>query len=40
VVSFVFTKTSLLWYSFAMVMLWLAGMIWYGRHYKRMVPDD
>jgi hypothetical protein len=40
VVSFVFTKTSLLWYSFAMVMLWLAGMIWYGKHYKRMVPDD
>ena len=40
VVSFVFTKTSLLWYSFAMVMLWLVGMIWYAKHYKRMVPYD
>ena len=39
VVSFVFTKPKLLWYSFGMFILWLAGVIWYGTQYKRMVPD-
>ena len=39
VVSFVFTKANLLWYSFALFTLWLAGIIWYGAEYKRMVPD-
>ena len=39
VVSFVFTKPNLLWYSFGMFILWLMGTIWYGSQYIRMVPD-
>jgi len=39
VVSFVFTKANLLCYSFALFSLWLAGIIWYGTKYERMVPE-
>ena len=39
VVSFAFTKPTLLWYSFGLFIGWLAGIIWYGTQYKRMVPD-
>jgi MFS family permease len=39
VISFVFTKMSLLCYCFGMVILWSAGIIWYGTLYKRMVPN-
>jgi hypothetical protein len=38
-VSFVFTKMSLLFYCFGMVILWLVGAIWFGILYKRMVPN-
>ena len=40
VVSFAFTKTSLMCYCFGMVILWLVGVIWYGAFYKRMVPGE
>ncbi len=40
VVSFAFTKTSLICYCFGMVILWLVGVIWYGALYKRMVPGE
>ena len=39
VISFVFTKMSLLCYCFGMFILWSAGIIWYGTLYKRMVPN-
>jgi MFS family permease len=39
VVSFAFTKTSLICYCFGMVMLWLAGAIWYVVLYERMVTN-
>ena len=38
-VSFVFTKMSLLFYCFGMVILWLVGAIWFGILNKRMVPN-
>jgi hypothetical protein len=38
-ISFVFTKMSLLCYCLGMFILWLAGIIWYGTLYKRMVPN-
>ena len=37
IISFVFTKTSLLLYCFGMIILWLAGVIWYGTQYRKMV---
>jgi MFS family permease len=37
VVSFVFTKTSLLYYCLGMVFLWLAGFVWYIAIFKTMV---
>ena len=40
VVSFVFTKANLLWYSFGLFILWFAGIIWYGTQYKKMVSDS
>ena len=39
-VSFAFTKTSLIWYCFSMMFLWLTSVIWYGLLYQRMVPKD
>ena len=39
VVSFAFTKPTLLWYLLGLFILWSAGIIWYGTQYKRMVPD-
>jgi MFS family permease len=39
VVSFVFTKTSLLYYCFGMIFLWLAGVVWYIILFKEMVPN-
>ena len=40
VVSFVFTKTSLIYFCFALIILWLVGIIWYGMLYKRMALHD
>ena len=39
-VSFAFTKTSLLCYCFGMVIMWLIGVIWYAVLYRRMVPNE
>ncbi len=39
VISFVFTKTSLLCYCFGMATLWLAGVVWYGILYRKMVSN-
>jgi MFS family permease len=39
-VSFAFTKTSLLCYCFGMVIMWLIGVIWYAVLYRRMVPSE
>jgi MFS family permease len=35
-ISFVFTKTSLLLYCFSMVIMWLSGVIWYGTQYRKI----
>ena len=39
VISFVFTKTSLLCYCFGMASLWLAGVVWYGILYRKMASS-
>ena len=39
VVSFVFSKMSLLLYCFGMTVLWLAGIVWYAVLYKKMVSN-
>ena len=38
-VSFVFTKLSLIWYCFVMVLLWFIGGTWYAVLYQRLVPN-
>ncbi|CAB4013312.1 Hypothetical predicted protein, partial [Paramuricea clavata] len=40
VVSFVFTQTSLTYFCFGLIILWLVGIIWYGVLYKRMAVHD
>lgn len=38
-ISFVFTKTSLICYCAGMVVIWLVVVIWYGMLYDRLVPE-
>ena len=38
-VSFVFTKLSLIWYCFVMVLLWFIGGTWHAVLYEGLVPN-
>ena len=38
-ISFVFTKISLICYCAGMFITWLAVVIWYGMLYERLIPD-
>ena len=39
VLSFVFTKTSLLYYCFGMAVVWLICAVWFAVMYKKMAPN-
>ena len=39
ILSFVFTKTSLLYYCFGMALIWLIGALWFAVKYKNMAPN-
>ena len=39
ILSFVFTKTSLLYYCFGVALMWLIGALWFAVMFKKMVPN-
>ena len=38
-ISFVFTKMSLIYYCTGMAIIWLVVVVWYATLYKRLVPE-